>query len=514
MSAPYVPLELMPQLLRQTMGTAGGHSRSPLSLTLPKPYTKWQQMLMNAKIRLGVFPMATKVGKSLGGSGRIANFSYSAPSDQDALFRIIAPTYPLSGITYRYLNRLLPSKLHPQNGLTPAQQAAAARIWEKFTPERSESGLWMKWRHNGARVQCIHGQDPEVTIEGERVHGNVFDEASKMKPQVYASGLSTTSQTGGWNVLYSTPRGKNFFYQLYQECREHMAWAERTGNPLEMFAATARTIDSPFIDAKVLEQARKTLPDRLWRQLYLAEFVDDGTVFVGYRDCVEGAEIVTDGQKIQAWEQPDAGELSVVIGADWAKRQDYCVFYAIDVSGRRPRCAGFRRLHGVPYVEAVKELGRFGRRFKEVVLIKHDRTGIGDVIDELLANLNFPIDPVVFSNQSKASMVDSWSVALATKAVQLPNWPPLIREHDDYDVRTNQLGKPVYGAISGAHDDIVTACFLAWAAFLETQERDFNVFDLEELEKSNALVVDPDSIEGWYRQLIGDGDEDDSDFDL
>jgi Terminase RNaseH-like domain len=508
MTSPFIPPDLLPHLMRQTLGGRNGATRSPLSLTLPKPYAKWQLMLMNAKLRLAVFPMGTKVGKSLGGSGRVATFSYSAPAEQDALFRIIAPTYPLSGITYRYLNRLLPPKLPPQKTLSHAQQYAAARAWERFAPERSDSGLWMKWNHNGARVQCVHGQDPEVTIEGERVHGNVYDEASKMRSQVYASGLSTTSQTGGWNVLYSTPRGKNYFFQLYMECREHMAWAERTGGTLEMYAETARTIDSPYVDQRVIEQARRTLPDRLFRQLYLAEFLDDGTVFVGYRDCVEGTLVVTEG-KVEAWQREDAGELTVVIGADWAKRQDYCVLYAIDVASKRPRCAGFRRMHGVSYLEAVKELARFGKRFKEVIVAKHDRTGIGDVIEELLSNLSFPIEGVVFSNQSKASMVDAWSVALATKAVELPNWQPLISEHDYYDVKTNPLGKPVYGAIPGQHDDIVTACFLAWSAYMETRDIDFEVLDLDDLSGAKAALVDPDSIEGLYHELIGDGGEED-----
>ena len=510
MTSPFIPLDMLPTVLRQMHGGAQGQNRSPLSMTLPKPYADWQAMLMRAKLRLAVFPIGTKCGKSLGGSSRIANFSFKMPRDQDALFRIIAPTYPLSGITFRYLHRLLPPRLPSQKGLTPGQQADAARVWERFTPERSDSGLWMKWRHNDARIQCVHGQDPEVTVEGERVHGNVLDEASKMRQQVYASALSTTSQTGGWNVLYSTPRGKNWFYDLYMECREHMRWAARTGGTLEMFADTARTIDSPFVDQRVVEQARKTLPERLFRQLYLAEFIDDGSVFVGYRDCVKGAEIVTQG-KVEAWEASDAAESTVVFGADWAKRQDYCVIYAIDVAAKKPRCVGFRRLHGVPYVESIKELFRFSKRFKEVILLKHDRTGVGDVIDELLSNLPFPNEGVVFTNTSKASMVDAWSVAIQTKAVELPNWQPLISEHDYYDVRTNQLGRPVYGAISGKHDDIVTACFLAWSAYLETRERDFQVHDLDDL-ATRTDEVDPDSVEGWYRGMIEENDDDDFNF--
>lgn len=503
---PHIPVDMLPHLMRQAFGGKAAATKSPLSLSLPAPYAQWQSMLMNGKIRLGVFALGVKTGKSLGGASRVASFSYRMPHEQDALFRIIAPTYPLSGITFRYLHRLLPPKLQYQQGLELKQQNEAQAIWERFTPDRSESSLWMRWKHNQALIQCIHGQDPEVTIEGARSHGNVIDEASKMRQQVYSSALSTTSQTGGWNVLYSTPRGKNYFYQLYMECQEHMRWAARTGKPLEMFSATAKTTDSPYIDKKVLEQAQKTLPERLYRQLYLAEFVDDGSVFTGYRECVQGALIEPEG-KIQAWTREDSQELTVVIGIDWAKRQDYCVFYAIDINAKRPRCAGFRRMQGVQYLDAVKELYRFGKMFKEVVSARHDRTGIGDVIDELLGNVPFDCEGVVFSNSSKAAMVDELSVALSTHAIELPNWPELIKELDGYDVKTNQLGKPIYGALPGQHDDIVTAVFLSWSACIEMREKNYDVLSLDDLGKEKE-PIDPDTIEGWYQTLIEtDGDD-------
>lgn len=503
MSSPFIPVSMIPNLMRQIYGQKTS-STNPLSLTLPKPYAEWQQMLMSAKLRLAVFPCGTKAGKTLGGACRIAKFSFTAQKEQDALYRIIAPTYQLSSITYRYLSRLLPEKLPQQANMTREQQALAARIWEQFTPNRTHSNLRMEWKHNNARIACVHGQDPEVTIEGERVHGNIFDEASKMKKQVYASGLSTTSQTGGWNVLYSTPMGKNFFYELYRECLEHMEWAKKTGKPLEMFAATAPTVGSPYVDPKVIEQARKTLPDRIFRQLYLAEFVDDGSVFIGFRQCIFGNTIELQGKQ-QGWQVEDTSKKTVVIGADWAKRNDYTVFIAIDVESKPARVVGFRRFHGLQYKQSIKELALFTKQFAEVLLIRHDRTGVGDVIDELLEPIPVPIDPIVFTNISKSSMVDTYGVALQTQAIQLPNWKTLIDEHENYDVKTNQLGKPIYGAILGQHDDIVTACFLAWSAYIETQDVDYDVVDLDELMSKTAS--EKDTIESWYRELLDDEDE-------
>jgi hypothetical protein len=63
------------------------------------------------------------------------------------------------------------------------------------------------------------------------------------------------------------------------------------------------------------------------------------------------------------------------------------------------------------------------------------------------------------------------------------------------------LGKPTYSAPPGLHDDIVTACFLAWTAVLETQDRVFDVRFLEDLPKT-AL-----SIESWYSSLADENDD-------
>lgn len=471
-----------------------------MQIKLPIPYAPWQKHLITEKTRLICLALSTKVGKTLGGAGRIANFSFTAPAEQAALYRIIAPTYQQASITYKYLDRLFPQTLPPQANLTAEQYRIAQMQWSKLTPQRSESRMRMNWTHNGAQIQCVHAQDPERSIEGERTHGNIIDEAAKCSAQTFASVMSTTSQTGGWIAAISTPRGRNWFYDLYRQCQEHMDWAEKNQKPYEMYCATARTIDSPFVDKRVVEQARLSLPDRLFRQLYLAEFMDDGSVFVGHRDCVEG-ELIECFGKMQAWQVPDSKTKKVVIGADWAKRTDYGVFVAFEVGTSKPRLVGFRRFQGLDYKVAIRELFKFGEEFNEVLMVRHDRTGIGDVINDLMSSFPWPVDPVVFTNESKSSMVDGYMVAIETRNLVLPNWPELIKEHDNYDVKMSILGKPTYSAPPGLHDDIVTACFLAWSAVLETQDRVFDVRFLEDLPKT-AL-----SLESWYSGLADENDD-------
>ena len=491
--------EMLPQLLRSSLPRI---QPTAINFRLPKPYAKWQEMVSNSKIKIAAIANGTKTGKTLSGSTRVLHFSHSAAAEQDALYRIIAPTYQLSKLTYQYINRIVPATLMPQRALSPRDYEKAANTWRGFTPERSESRGWMRWPHNQARIECVHGLTPEVTIEGHRSHGNLYDEAGKLKQQAFSSGQSTTTQTGGWNWAQGTPRGKNWFYELYRMCEEHMKWAERTGKPLEMYCHTARTIDSPFIDKEAVARAKATLPERMFRQLYLAEFLDSGSVFVGYRACVEGPSIDLEDKRVQQWLHPDAAQCDVVLGSDWAKRGDFYVTVAIDPDAHpRPKVMGIVRAQGIQYREALEVLGRFSMKFKGVHLMRHDRTGVGDVIDELLDRLPYPIEPVVFTNSSKAHMVERWMVALESESVSLPNWKPLIDEHDNYDCTTTPMGLPKYGAVDGEHDDIVTACMLAWSAVCEMKERSYTVRFLDDLQASKSSPL-----ESWYSDLSEDED--------
>lgn len=505
-----IPPQMLPAILREQVTNLG--ARAEGTHTLPAPYAAWQRQLMAGKCRLMVFPCGTKSGKTLGGSVRMIGSSYESPAEQAARFRIIAPTYKVAGITFDYMCRLLPEKFHSRVEMEGRETAQAISQYDEHRPDRSESKMHMRWRHNRALISCVHAQDPETTLEGDRIFGNFIDEASKMDEQVFTSATSTTAQTGGWSVLCSTPRGKNYFYDLHMQCLEHMDWAKRTGKPLEMFTAVARTIDNPNVKPEIIEQSRRTLSDRMFRQLFLAEFLDNGSVFAGLRDVLYGEEIVIDS-KTQAWQVPDSAERSVVIGADWARRQDYAVLVAWDVVSPKPRIIGFRRMRGVEYVDVIREAARFARKFKEVVLMRHDRTGIGDVIDSFLQNLPFPVDGVVFTNERKGAMVDSYAMAISTGACELPYWRDLVKEHDSFDCRVNALGKPTYNAIPGRNDDIVTACYLGWSAVLEARDMNLQVLDLQEIVGGKGSP-DPDSIEGWYASLVEDADDDSREWDV
>src|SRR5690606_8630273 len=190
------------------------------------------------------------------------------------------------------------------------------------------------------------------------------DEAAKMKEAVYAAVKTTTTVTRGVIIPISTPFGKNWFYKGCMAAKEEMLRAKHENRPTTKIFITAPTSDNPSVSQAAIDDARRSLPDRLFRQYYLAEFVDDGNVFSGFRKCMYGDEVEIFGE-FQAWFLPGSDKMKVVIGADWAKTVDWTVFTAFDIESRR--VVGYLRFHKKTYTEAIRQLMAFSKKFEEVL---------------------------------------------------------------------------------------------------------------------------------------------------
>jgi len=453
--------------------------QATIKIKPPEAHSKKQQLIMSAFRTEGLTKLfvacGTKFGKSIAASVCMANAALRSPHTK---WRWIAPIYEQARIGMDYFRPILPPKPHS---------------------DFKDTRMRILLPYIKTEIQFWHTKNP-VSLEGAGIHGNIFDEYAKCDPAAAASAQTTVSFTGGPQMYISTPWGKNHFYSSCMEARDQMNWAFKHGRRPEMAFITARTIDNPFIDPRVIEEARKSMSERLFRQYYLAEFVDDGSTFVGFRECIQGDELDTYGDH-QHWLAHDAKEKEVVLGIDWAKKQDYTVFTAVTHREEKPRMVGFMRFHGLGYVDALKELYNFTKKFKNITLVRHDRTGVGEAIDDMLAQFTFPFEGVVFTNQSKSAMVNQLMLTFEKKDIILANWPDMIKELESYEVITSDSGNFKYSAPSGMHDDIVSSLMLANNGVQE-YAADFKLQFLEDL-PNNKLSVDK-----WYNDLKSDTDDD------
>lgn len=470
------------------------------TITLPAPYADWQKLLIHSPALFQVYALGTKTGKTLGLSTRLQKCSYVTKPERPGYFRILAPYYRHTKITYKYMNRLMPEKTPYDPNLTPEQNAIAQEQWQAMKPERQEGRKVFEWRHNDSEIECMHGQDP-AAIEGEAVDGQGIDEAAKFKEASFAAAMSTTTQRGGWTVLTSTPIGKNWFYKVAMEAKEKEEWAIKKGIQPEMIFRSVPTWTSPFVKAEVIDNAKRTMPTRLFRQLYGGEFVDDGSVFTHISEAFGN---VSEFYTLDYW-MPDRHESRCAfVGVDWAKNVDWTVFIALNEKGKM---IGFSRFQKKKYSEAVAELWAFCERLrigatrdgeqsqKLEVTILHDQTGVGEAVSDTIDDsLNqdkpeevkdeakvkdfenavkargYTINGLKWTNALKEEYVLANILSLEECVLKLFPWQVLRNEMSAFQVETSKAGNPIYSAPGGQHDDTVMALIMANMLYRENRD--------------------------------------------
>jgi hypothetical protein len=342
-----------------------------------------------------------------------------------------------------------------------------------------------------------HGQNPE-DLEGEAVYRYLLDEAAKMKQQVYDSAQTTMTKTRGKLAAKSTPRGKGWFFAKCMEAKAEMEWCLKNGKiPTKIFI-TAPTSANKYIPRESIEDARRNLPDRLFRQYYLAEFVDSGDTFPYFRRAIRGPELIFE-QDNHLWINQSVLNPQICVGADWGKQDDYTVFTAWDVTHRE--MVGFMRFRFIDYVTAVTNLVWFCQHWDDVLEVQHDKTGIGNVIEDLLAHSDLPYEGIVFTNREKAKWVNNLMIAFQRNIPRIPNWSEMITELDAYEVTVSEVGNFKYAAAKGFHDDIVSSMLLGWNAVERYTDTSIEVVSLDQLEKldldSIKLGEPTEDFEAW-----------------
>jgi len=246
------------------------------------------------------------------------------------------------------------------------------------------------------RVWFLSADNPD-SIRGFGFRGLVIDEAASIPQDVWHYVLRPTiSQTLGWAVFVSTPKGRNWFYDLFT----------RGQDPAETDYAsfTFPSKASPFFPAKEWEEAKRTLPEDVFRQEYMAEFLEDSAgVFRGIDAC-----LTTDGGGCDARQ--------VVIGCDIAKHTDWTVLIAMDVASGR--CLAMERFNQLDWPIQKERIVTFARKWRGRVIL--DGTGIGDPIYDDLKRVLSGIEAFKLTPGSKVELVQRLIVAVEQRQVCWP----------------------------------------------------------------------------------------------
>jgi predicted phage terminase large subunit-like protein len=125
--------------------------------------------------------------------------------------------------------------------------------------------VWRVTLPGGGSIQARSSDNPD-SLRGATLDGIVFDECAQAKPEAWPILRPTLTVKRGWAMFISTPKGINWFHDIYQEAEARKNWARWR------FPST----DSPFISADEIEEARGGMSSLIFSQEFLAEFIAGG----------------------------------------------------------------------------------------------------------------------------------------------------------------------------------------------------------------------------------------------
>ena len=380
-------------------------------------FLKWQLEVWRAlsKFRFVVVSAGRQCGKTYLG---IAVIFLKACQQNKSISWWVAPTYQNSKMAFRRFSDLL--NQHEM----------------KYKTNRADLFIELE---NGSLI-FFKSSEREEGIRGETIDGiMVIDETGLTRRDSWMYALRGTITATEAPVLFiGTPKGKNLFYELY------LKGQDPGENNYKSFQFESRV--SKYFSKDEWEDVKK-LPERIFRQEYKAEFIDDGgEVFRNISACIKGNLDTPRKNK------------SYYAGVDLAKSHDYTVICILNQDGHM---VAFDRFNDISWTVQKKRIIDLCSQYDAYTLI--DSTGLGDpILDDLLNHMR--VEGFKFTNISKRQIIENLSMSIEREEISFPDIPELINELNIFTFDQTPSGLIRYSAPEGLHDDIVISLALAnWA---------------------------------------------------
>ncbi|MBN1563478.1 MAG: terminase family protein [Anaerolineae bacterium] len=302
---------------------------------------------------------------------------------------------------------------------------------------------------NGGVIRVQSGHDPDA-LRGAGIDLAVLDEAAYLHPDVWPAAIRPAlSDRRGQALFLSTPNGRDWFWSAWMRAQKAQQKAGKNGDQAEWQSWRFPTTANPFIDPAEVESARDLLPERLYRQEYLAEFLaDTGSVF----RHVEEAATVEPGSS------PDPHE-SYIFGVDWARSGDFTCIAVLAINAQQ--IVALDRFNEIGWALQRGRLAALYEKWQPDA-IWAEANSIGGPNIEALQAEGLPVIGFQTTAKSKGPLIESLALAIERAELALLRDPVLIGELQAYALERLPSGRFTYNAPPGEHDDSVIATALAW----------------------------------------------------
>ena len=289
---------------------------------------------------------------------------------------------------------------------------------------------------NGSKLECRSVENPRGML-GRATDLIIMDEAATVEREIWRQYLQpTTLDRKGKAIMISTPRGMNWFYDIW-------LWA---GEDKRRGRFHFTSLDNPEFPKEEWTSLKENTPQKTFEQEYEAKFVSSsGSVFQGIE------EIIGDG------EQSPKPEASYVVGVDLAKSEDFTVLVVMDRVKRE--MVYMDRFNGIDYNIQKQRILSLAKKYNcaKVVI---DSSGKGDPIADDISRETFTEKYSMHSMKAKQQLIEKLDIFIQQKLITIIPDETLINELRRYGYQESAQGKK-YHAPKGSHDDCVIALALA-----------------------------------------------------
>lgn len=340
---------------------------------------------------------------------------------------VVAPTYHLTEMIFRQIRRDL-----------------TRHFPELIIRESVRERVIVHYNFYGgiSEIRARSAKNPEELI-GEGLDWLIIDECSRVSRRAFDNLKPALLDKDGWLKLISTPKGKNWFYKEMLRARKR----ENFGI-YEAFNLPSST--NPIMTPEKLAVERRLVSDRVFRQEYLAEFLEgEGAVFRNVHE-------------VQTEKPRERGVTGVQYygGLDLAKNEDYTVYTIVDKQARMVFQDAWTRLDWPVQVERAKQISeRFGRPITYV-----DATGVGDPVEGMLKRAGLRTKAFKFAQKSRTDLLNNIQTMIEQQRCRLfaeGYTDDLQYQLEAFEFHTSPSGSTKMAVPDGEHDDHVMSLGLA-----------------------------------------------------
>ena len=377
-----------------------------IQIALNKPH-EGQKAVLDSEARFRVLMCGRRWGKSL-----ISRNISITEALAGRITGYVTPTYALAKVFFDDIAKIVSAEI--------------------ATPNKSD--LTFKFI-TGGEIRFFTGERLD-NFRGLRLHNVIIDEAAYIPhlQDAWNNAIRPTlTDFQGKALFISTPRGKDFFYQLYL----------RNANDWQSFKYT--TYDNPYILRSEIDEAKASLPKAAFEQEYLANPAENAANPFGIDFIRQNITTLSDKKPI-------------CYGIDLAKSYDYTVCIGLDIDGR---VCYFDRWQS-DWADTKRRISNL-EKVKKII----DATGVGDPIVEELQRDDYLIEGFKFTSTSKQQLMEGLVTSIQQGAIGYPDGI-IVDELSIFEYLYTANGVK-YSAPNGMHDDAVCALALANKIFIKSK---------------------------------------------